>query len=177
MQHPIDQATLKTLLHYDPLTGIFVRLKRGKGKRGKGNRAGHIHRSASRKRYRKISFGTGPERRFYYEHRLAYLYMTGKFPPQQIDHIDGDGLNNAWRNLRPVTQRENSWNMQTPISNTSGHIGVSWEERRNKWRVRMHNPKRSPFIGRFTRFDDAVAARIAAEDMYRNGIRFNGVCD
>ena len=51
-----------------------------------------------------------------------------------IDHIDGNPLNDALDNLRLALPKENSWNMKTPKSNTSGLKGLSWSKEREMWR-------------------------------------------
>ena len=78
---------LQKVLNYDPLTGIFVWQV---GPR-KGAKAG----TKGVKGYVQIVF----QRERYYAHRLAWLYMTGEWPKQHIDHLDGDPSNNRFQNL------------------------------------------------------------------------------
>jgi hypothetical protein len=66
----------------------------------------------------------------YLAHRLAWLYMTGSWPPAQIDHINRSRADNRWENLRAVSNTENAWNRTAP-SNKSGFTGVRREN--NKW--------------------------------------------
>ena len=80
-----------------------------------------------------------------------------------VDHIDGDTMNNTRDNLRIVTQQQNSWNRAVAINNTSGVKGVSKVKRNNKWIARIgYNGKRI-VIGTFDNYDDAVEARLTVE--------------
>lgn len=81
----------------------------------------------------------------------------------QIDHSDGNRANNRITNLENVTGLMNQKNMKTPITNTSGHIGVTWDASRNKWAARIKVNSRHINLGRYAEFNDAVAARKQAE--------------
>jgi hypothetical protein len=59
-----------------------------------------------------------------------------------IDHIDGNGLNNVYENLRIVTPRENNQNHLIPITNTSGVCGVQWHNVKRTWGA--YWPKATP---------------------------------
>ena len=48
----------------------------------------------------------------YYSHRLAFLYMTGEWPLEEVDHIDRNPYNDAWVNLRKATSSLNKWNQE-----------------------------------------------------------------
>lgn len=103
----INQAYLKSILDYEPETGIFRWKIVKRGWRGKtiafpGDRAGHIERDG----YWRISI----DGKFYLMHRLAWLWMTGDWPEIVIDHKDRDKGNNKWANLRDATYSENSRN-------------------------------------------------------------------
>ena len=51
----------------------------------------------------------------YYGHRLIWRYVTGEDPgPLVVDHVDGDGLNNRFENLRLLTRSQN-------IAASNGH--------------------------------------------------------
>ena len=79
----------------------------------------------------------------------------------QVDHINGDGLDNRRENLRLVTPRKNTLNRSIRITNKSGYSGVYLDKRTNKFTARI-----SLHIGSFDSFDEAVAARQKAEDEY-----------
>lgn len=100
-----------------------------------------------------------------YAHRLAWLIMTGEWPIG-IDHIDGNGTNNAWNNLREVGQAQNRKNMRMAVTNTSGFTGVHWDCIHHQWYSQIRSSGKQIHLGTFTNIDDAIAARKAAEVRY-----------
>ena len=111
----VTQERLKELLHYCPDTGAFTWIKARRGV--------SLWRDAGctmTEGYRSISVDSKP----YGSHRLAFLYMTGKFPEDQIDHVNQVRDDNRWKNLRPVTHQENHRNGGIGKGNTSGFVGT-----------------------------------------------------
>ena len=150
----LTQARLKELLHYDPDTGIFTRkINRH------AYRAGEIAGSIHRKGYIRISI----DRRSYSAHRLAWLYMYGHFPENQIDHINHIKSDNRITNLREVTNQINCRNSRLPKNNKSGIIGVYWNSWRNKWTAIVKVNYQYKFLGHFDDFFEAVCARKSME--------------
>ncbi len=98
--------------------------------------------------------------RCFLAHRVMWLWMTGEWPPGEIDHIDHDRANNAWLNLRAVSTAENLKNASRRRDNTSGVTGVCWHANVGKWMVRVGRT----YIGVYASFDEAVAARLAEQD-------------
>lgn len=94
----------------------------------------------------------------YLTHRLVWQLVHGKLP-DEIDHINGIRTDNRLVNLRSVTRKENCKNQGRDKRNTSGVTGVCWDFRNAKWLVRIGHKH----FGRFESFQDAVAARKAAE--------------
>lgn len=76
----------------------------------------------------------------------------------EVDHIDGDGLNNQLSNLRLATRQENSRNMRKPESNTSGVKGVVWHKKGKKWQAQIKTNGKNIYLGLFTSKEDAYKA-------------------
>ncbi len=51
----------------------------------------------------------------------------------EIDHRDGDGLNNRRGNLREATRLQNQYNRRLNVNNTSGYRGVTYDKQHAKW--------------------------------------------
>ncbi len=112
----LTHARLRELLHYQPETGVFTNLHK-RGRLGAGMRAGSMDREG----YRVINV----DKRRYRAGRLAWFWVHGEWPQQQIDHIDGNHDNDAIANLRDAEPRINAQNKHgaTRISKT-GKLGV-----------------------------------------------------
>ena len=120
-------ALLSELLNYCPETGYLTwRVTRNK-KSQAGDIAGAVHPSG----YRFIQVRSVG----YCAHRIAYALHSGKQIPvgSEIDHLDGNRDNNAWRNLRLARTHENAQNRAMRRDNTSGYVGVSWHKQGRKW--------------------------------------------
>lgn len=98
--------------------------------------------------------------------RLHRLLMGVDNDDYEVDHIDGNPLNNLKNNLRLCYHEENAMNQKISTKNTSGHVGVYWDTNRNKWCATINANKKRIFIGRFDNFEDAVKAREEAEEKY-----------
>lgn len=159
----LTQKHLKEALHYNPDTGVFTWLISTSDRIKPGYIAGCVATNkVNKKQYLVIGLYGGQ----YLAHRLAFLFMTGSFPVDGVDHIDGQGLNNQWDNLRPANNVENSRNTRLPANNTSGHIGICWDKSRNKWLSRIKVNQVTINLGRFTDYFEAVCARKSAENKY-----------
>jgi len=150
----ITQKLLKELLNYDPDTGIFTWIIR----RSQSVKSGSIAGGVESLGYRRITIS----KKRYAAHRLAFLYMVGRFPTE-IDHINHKRDDDRWCNLREVTKSENHHNESLAKNNTSGVIGVREVNRRSKWRASITVNGKKIELGSYLRFNDAVAARKEAE--------------
>lgn len=146
---------LKSKMTYDPETGIFIRFK-GKGA---GSPAGRLHKVRG---YREICIN----HKLYYAHRLAWLYMTGEWPKNVIDHIDKDKANNAWSNLRDVSVVVNGQNRKGAQSNSrTGILGVSGNG--SGFRARIFEDGKEIYLGTFKTKGEAKVAHLAAVKKFR----------
>jgi len=101
--------------------------------------------------------------RRYFAHRVIWLFATGNWPENQIDHINGDRSDNRISNLRDVTKAENMKNMRVRAKSKSGASGVYWYEGLQKWQVFISVKGKTRNLGRFSEKADAIACRRQAE--------------
>ena len=148
---------LREIIAYDPATGIFVWLPRSgrpnfNGQYA-GKEAGALVCNGSGNTYKMIgAFGQR-----YMAHILAHLYVTGVWPEAYIDHIDRNGLNNSWANLRLATPKQNAANSKRYSTNSSGCKGVSYSKSHKKWRSTYGRL----WLGQFNTKEEAQEAYIA----------------
>lgn len=99
-------------------------------------------------------------------HRFVMDLIEGD--KRQIDHINGDGLDNQKDNLRICSIRENSFNRGKNKNNTSGYKGVIWNKQASKWQARINIPKQK-HLGFFANIMDAAIAYNNAATKYHGG--------
>lgn len=157
-EEALTQAELKRLLDYDASTGEFRRLVSTSHKAKAGDIAGAVYKNG----YCYISLHS----KAYLAHRLAFLYMTGKWPEKDCDHINGDRTYNAWHNLRSVCRSENCKNVKAHRDNSSGVLGVSLSSSSKKWRARLYSGGKEVVLGYFDSKEEAAQAREAANKAY-----------
>lgn len=146
--------TLRQKIKYEPETGLFTWraapsnvVKAGSIAGGLMNR-GYI--------FIKIDYVA------YLAHRLAWLYVTGKWPENDVDHKDGNRTNNRFNNLRDVARTLNVQNLRSPRKdNKSGFLGVSKDG--SGWKAQIQVNKQKRHIGQFTSPELAHAAYLKAK--------------
>lgn len=142
MELKIDQ--LKHKLHYDPESGIWTWLNPpNHNSRLKGQHAGNRRYDG----YLIIRI----KGRNYYSGRLAWFYMTGEWPKDEIDHVDRDPSNDCWANLREATSSQNKFNRTY-----KGLRGVY--RKGKKWMVLVGQ---SSYLCLFDSLEEACAVRDA----------------
>lgn len=118
MSKMLTHALLRKALTYDPSTGLFHWLIAPSHRAKPGDAAGCVRSDG----YARIQlFG-----KKYLAHRLAWFYVMGEWPSAEVDHEDGDGSNNRWRNLRLATRRVNMQNQRRARrDNSTGLLGAT----------------------------------------------------
>lgn len=166
-----SQEVLRQLLDYDPETGALTWRRRPthvftRGKRQKASANAWNRRFAGQPAFQ-TDHGNGYRsgsiwKRRCFAHRVVWMWMIGD-EPECIDHINGDRSDNRWGNLRAVGRAENSRNSAMPYTNTSGHIGVSFQKSSGKWETYIGDGNTCKRLGRFKCLTAAVVARKSAE--------------
>ena len=158
------QEYFNSLLHYDKETGFLYWKERPAtckqnnifNSKFKNKKVGSVklgHRSKTE--YLTTKIGD----KYYAVHRIIFFLNYG-YMPEQVDHIDHNGLNNKLDNLRASNNKDNSRNLPMQKSNKSGYIGVNWHKSAKKWQARANdkNGKRID-LGRYDNIEDAISVR------------------
>lgn len=163
-QLKLTHGRLLEVLHYDPSTGFFTWLKTLSPKGLAGSRAGCVRRE-----YRVVTV----DGECHLEHRVAWFYVKGKWPDEIIDHLDSDGHNNAFDNLREATYVINNQNRRKLMGhNTSGFVGAIpvVVNGVTRYTARISYPgKRNHYLGRFDTPEQACAAYMKAKAELHEG--------
>jgi HNH endonuclease len=124
----IDAGAVRELLDYDPNSGIFRwRVCRGPVK------TGDIADNVDSHGYVRIEING----RSYKARRLAFLIMRGRWPADEIDHINRNPVDNRWCNLREASHAEGMRNRSLQKNNKFGRPGI---QKKIKWKI--SNPHR-----------------------------------
>jgi hypothetical protein len=151
----VTAERLRQLFDYNPATGDFV----AKTSRG-GHFAGRV--AGARKEQRCGHIYICIDRRLYLAHRLAFLWMTGEWPKLEVDHINCNGSDNRWVNLRDVPGAVNLQNQIRPRKcNRSGFQGVS--PNRKRWAAQIKACGAHIHLGTFDTPELAHAAYVEAK--------------
>lgn len=149
---------VRQALEYNQETGVFRWLVRRNGHSG-GVRPGDIAGKIAGAGYRYI----GLHGLMHLAHRLAIFYVSGAWPVGDVDHIDGDPTNNAYKNLRVVTHRTNLQNQRAAkLGNRTGFLGVSPTDN-GRFRAEITVQTGRINLGRFDSAEEAHAAYLAAK--------------
>ena len=111
----ITPRMLRAILSYDAITGEFKWIVTRHGTK--------LNKHAGTDNYGYISIRINGQN--YFAHRLAWLWMTGRWPIHELDHINGHRSDNRWCNLREATRSCNAQNQRRPHKrNKVGYLGV-----------------------------------------------------
>ena len=153
----ITQQRLKELINYDTDTGIFIWKK-------SGSVAGCLDAEG----YKII----GIDGKHCKAHRLAWLYVQGSLPKDQIDHKNGIVGDNRLSNLREATPSQNMHNRKIQSNNSTGHPGVV--KRKNKYGAHIKKNGKRIWLGTYDTIFAASAAYSAASKFLHG--EYSGLC-
>jgi hypothetical protein len=146
----LTQAVLKEYLIYDSNTGVFTRRISSSNRVKAGDIAGSLTDTGYlRIRVQNVT---------YKAHRLAWLYVYGEFPAENIDHVNTIRTDNRICNLRAASFSDNNHNQSLRSNNTSGYKGVSWNSQFSKWVAKIGIEGKRKFIGFFETPEEAYKA-------------------
>lgn len=150
-----SQSRLKQFFFYDPDTGLFQRIAKITVKGKIMSIIPREPQSITHYGYRQVNYMGRP----YPIHRLIFLYMEGDFPPEDVDHINGDRLDNRWCNLRKVTRRENLMNVGVRPDNSTGYNGISLRSDTNMYHTYIEVKGKRVQLGNFMLLRTAIRVR------------------
>ena len=154
----LSMQILKENLSYDKDTGIFIRLKTTGPRKYVGHPAGWLDRHG----YVYINLIGGR----FSAHQLAWFYVTGTWPVNVIDHIDGNPGNNRFDNLRDVSILGNAQNMRHSMAGKQSTKLLGAYRNHNKWMARIKVNKQDKYLGTFDTPELAHQAYLEAKRIY-----------
>jgi hypothetical protein len=159
----LEQRRLWEILRYDPQTGVFIWLNPSPYHAEKaGSEAGGPTPNCRGKIYHTICI----DGRKYKRSRLAWLYMTGSWPTNQVDHINGNSTDDRWANLRESTATQNAWNHKKRAKRSVLPMGVR-SNPSGTFAARLAVNKKMIHLGSFATPEEAASAyRNAREKHY-----------
>ena len=144
------RADLMDIFSYDPETGVF--------RRKVAPRLGKVIDDKSANGYIRIRH----KDKAYGAHRVAWLFMTGNWPEQDVDHVNLDRADNRWTNLRAASRSENLGNIGARSDNKSGLKGAYYSKRLRKWQSFIQIQGKHDYLGLFATAEEAHAAYVKA---------------
>ena len=147
---------MREYIKYDPDSGLMTWQKVLSNRGVVGSECGS---NLDDKGYKRVCF-MGKQ---YRAHRVAWALYYGKEPTDQIDHINGNRVDNRICNLRLATNTENSRNAGLSKNNTSGFTGVTWHKRCNKWVAQITVNRKNHNLGLYADKNEAIKVRKEAE--------------
>jgi len=164
-----DIEFISQLLTCDPETGKLFWLPRSPNMFSAGNSSSEIRcknwndRYSGREAFTAINrqgYKTGSIlNKLYKAHRVVWALHYSEDADRQIDHINGDRIDNRIVNLRLATNQENQMNRTKGVGIYSKHKGVTWDKGRGLWVAKIGINGKTLNLGRFS-------SECAAKDAY-----------
>lgn len=160
---PLTVERLRSVVQYDADSGVFTWREGG---RGRFKRAGAAAGTVSHYGYLIIMM----DGKRHMAHRLAWLWVHGAWPLNEIDHINGVRDDNRIVNLRDVTRAINRQNMRKARSDSkSGVLGVSWSKSSRCWVANLQTNGKLQQVGKSSSIEEARQAYLKAKREQHEG--------
>jgi hypothetical protein len=153
---PLTHAILLEVLHYDELSGLFIRKVSVRGQ-SVGTIAGGLNGDG----YITVDVNGAS----YLAHRLAVFYMTGEWPISLVDHENFDRSDNRWKNIRHANFNQNN-HRRIIAPNATGFRGVTFIKTSGRWRAKISVQKTTVHLGVFPTAEEAHRAYADAAKKY-----------
>jgi hypothetical protein len=144
-------SLVRKFFSYDRDTGVLTNATRRNNRTPVGAESGYVGVNG----YRHVCLN----RRSYPAHRIIWVHVYGSIPDgAEIDHINGDKLDNRISNLRLASHAQNGRNAKVRCDNRSGYKGVSWSKKDRVWCAFIHVDGRAKYLGGFPTPEKASSA-------------------
>ena len=139
----LTAEAVRAALHYDPATGVFTRRVFNGRKTGSITPLGYTRIVVN-------GFGYGA-------HRLAFLYVHGRWPTHHLDHINCDPADNRISNLREASNIQNRANARPEKGRLLKGVTLC----KGRWQAQIKHLGQNHYLGRFDTAEEANAAYAA----------------
>ena len=153
-----DQAELRRLFSYNPVTGLVTRRVCTANRHTEGELVG----TKGGRGYLQVTVRS----KKYPLHCMIWCWLYGVWPTTDVDHKNRDRADNRKHNLRLATRSENNQNAGMSSRNSSGRKGVCWDKSRQLWTVHISVNHKQIHLGRHADLDVAAAAYQSAKAIY-----------
>jgi len=155
----LSPQAVREVLDYDPATGVMVWRA---GTKFAGKQAGCRQCGRRGKFYHVIVIG----KKLFLRSRLAFAWMTGRWPEQVMDHISGNSLDDRWENLREASIAENVRNIGSKAKASDLPMGVRLNTSSGSYSARIQVAGATIYLGAFPTPDEASSAYQAARKLH-----------
>lgn len=153
-KQPLTAERVRFLFSYNPTTGELLWRNPSTHRLAVGERVGAITANG------RLAVGIDGQR--HYAHRVAWLYVHGVLPQENISAKNGDYTDLRLDNFEVQSFAATARKSGLRKTNTSGVRGVIWDKGKRKWRAEITRDYQHVFLGRFDTKEDAERAYYAA---------------
>jgi len=151
----LSATRLREVISYDPETGLFRWERPTSNRVAVGEIAGCLSSTLG---YIVVRV----DGHMHQAHRLAFLWMTGRYPRGLVDHINRDRTDNRWINLREADYSQNAANSAKHTDNSLGFKGVHIHQQTGRYRAQLAVRGKRVSLGLFDTAEQAHAAYLEA---------------